>query len=216
MARTLQTIHDSFARRKKDISDVGSDVFIEWMNFIGDFVYDHVKGTDPERFTDTDTTYTVSSLFQSSALPSDFNDESEWENGFYEIDSSSVDTSRRLARTGPGRRDAGYFIKGTNVIFTGIEDSSQFRLRYMPTRTELTALGDFFTIDGLTGGAVLVPDGKLRYLNAALDTLYNIWDDTVGAEGFADQRFVRQLDQLLTHIRKEPDAYCMTDFSSSF
>ena len=51
---------------------------------------------------------------------------------------------------------------------------------------------------------------------AALDTLYEIWDAEVGAEGFSDQRFVRQLDQLLTHIRKEPDSYGLTDFSLNY
>jgi len=180
------------------------------------FAYDHVKGTDPERFVDTSNTYTVSSNPQTSALPSDFNDIQEWGCGFYEIDSNGKDTNKRLVRTGPGVQTAGYYISGTNVIFTGIDDSTQFRLRYMKERTEFTDTSDYFTIDGLSTGAVLIPDGKKRYLNAAIDVLYNIWDEMPGDEAFADARFVRQLDQLLSHVRKEPDAYALQDFSTYY
>ena len=86
----------------------------------------------------------------------------------------------------------------------------------MPEFTQFTAESDYFTLDALTGGAELVPDSKLRYLVDALDVLYTIWDEEPGAEGFADARFVRSLDQLLSHVKKEPSAYGLYDFTTYY
>lgn len=218
MAKTLTQIRTALENRKKDISDVPNDTFIEWCNFIGEAVYDSVKGTDPERFVNTSTTFTVATDPQTNSLPSDFDDIQSWDMGFFEInDSDSKDTDIRLIRTGPGSRQRGYFITGnTDVVFTGINNGTQFRLRYLPIRTDAAALADSFTIDATGSGAVLIPDGKLRFMVAALDTLYTIWDEMPGDEVLADQRFVRQLSLLLSNVRREPDAYGMPDFTVTF
>jgi len=203
---------------KKDISDVGNDDFVMWFNFIGERVYDVIKGTDSERFVDTSNTYTVSSNPQTTALPADFGDIASTGMGFFEINASdSSDTDRRLTRTGPGSGQVGYYITGnTNVVFTGMDGSEQFRLRYLPTRTKFTDITDYFTIDGLTGGAVLVPDNKEEYLIQALDVLYNQWDEMTGAEISSDHRFLRAMDNLILNVRREPDAYALADYSQSF
>jgi len=216
MALQLSDLRQSLLNRKKDLSDVSTTVFIEWCNYVADFAYDHVKGVDPERFIDDTNTYTVSSDPQTTALPSDFHDIGEWGTGFFLLDSESKDTDKRLVRSGPGQRIIGYYIEGTNVIFTGLDDSSVYRLRYLPQRTRFTAEADYFTIDALTGGADLVPNYKTQYLVDALDVLYSVWDEEVGAEGFADARFVRSLGQLLSHIKKEPSAYGLYDFSNYY
>ena len=218
MALLLSTVQTQFGLYKKDISDVGTDDLLQWLNFIGEQVYDAVKGTDPERYVDTSNTYTLTSSPQTEALPSDFGDIASWDMGFFEINvSASKDTDRRLTRTGPGADIPGYYITGnTNVIFTGIDDSSQYRLRYLPTRTDATLLTEYFTLDGTLTGAPLIPDGKLQYLIKALDVLYTQWDEMPGDEILADQRFARQLDQLILNVRREPDAYGLPDYSVSY
>lgn len=218
MALLLSTVKTQYGLFKKDISDVGSADFLQWTNFIGEQVYDAVKGTDPERFVDTSNTYTVSADPQTTALPSDFGDISSWDMGFFSVNSSTSKVSdRRLVRTGPGDGRPGFYVTGnTNVIFTGINDSSQYNLRYLPTRTDATDVTEYFTLDGTSSGAPLIPDGKLQYLLKALDVLYTQWDEVPQDEILADQRFMRQLDQLILNVRREPDAYGLSDYSSTF
>lgn len=218
MALQLSAVKTNFGLYKKDISDVGNDDFILWSNFLSEVLYDMVKGTDPERFVDTSNTYTVSSDPQTTALPSDFGDIASWDMGFFYIDpNDSTDTNRRLTRTGPGDYRVGYYITGnTNVVFTGINDSSQYRLRYLPERTKFTDISDYLTVDGTITGAPLIPDNKEQYLINALNVLYNQWDEMPGDEILADQRFMRSMDQLILNVRREPDSYGLPDYSVSF
>lgn len=209
---TLQNVQDSFERFKKDISDVPTDLMIEWQNFIARFIYRKLLATDPERYIKT-TSFTVTTEPQTSALPSDFRDITPVGCGFYEIDDDGDDTDRRLRRTGFGRRDIGYFISGTNVVFTGIEDGTQYRLRYIPELTVFDALADFWTVDNLSTGVQIIPDEYREHLVKAVDALYTQWDEEPGAESFADARFVRTLSEVIENIRKEPDAYQKADFT---
>jgi len=216
MAILLSTARQSLLNRKRDLSDVSTTVFTEWCNFVCDFAYDRIRGVDPERFMDSSTTYTVTSKPQTSALPADFLDMSEYGAGLFLIDSNGDDTNQRLTVTGPGRSDMGYYISGSNIIFTGMDNSSQFRLRYMPTRTRFTTSTDYFTLDTLTSGTEIIPERNLDYLVNALDVLYTVWDEQPGDESFADARFVRALDQMLQEIKRCPDSYQLPDFSQLY
>ena len=75
---------------------------------------------------------------------------------------------------------------------------------------------DYFTHDGSVTGELLVPDNKRQYLVDALDVQYTIWDEDPGAESLADVRFVRAMDQLLSHVKKEPNAYGLFDFTLNY
>ena len=46
--------------------------------------------------------------------------------------------------------------------------------------------------------------------------IYEGWDEDVAAEGFADQRFIRVLQEILQYINRAPSVYGVTDYSSSF
>ena len=204
-AITGNTARSNLLLLKKDLSDVGQDLFLQWLNFANRQIYDFIAGIDPERYITTQT-YTVSSAPQTSALPADFYHIQPLGTGFYEIDSNSEDTEYSLARTGHGSRLQGYYISGTNVIFTGIDDGTQYKLRYIPILTTLTALTDSLVLDEIYMEA-LVND---------LDRLYSQWDEDGGMESLADFRFVRTLEALGNTVKKEPDAYAIPDNMSAY
>lgn len=215
MALSLTTVRANLLLRIKDLSDVSQDTFLQWSNFISDFLYEHGRSSDPLRFTDTES-FTVSSSPQTSALPTDFKDITLQGLGFYYVDSESKDTEIQLTRTGPGRRDKGYYLEGANVVFTGISDGSIYKLRHHIERTAFTAMTDYFTLDATLTGAELLQDGKMQYLVEALSKMYMVWDEDSSGEFLADQRFVRSLNQLLSYYRREPGAYQVNDISSIY
>lgn len=198
---SLTQTRASLTRFLKDTSDVPQDTFIEWGNFANRQFYNFIVGIDPERFVDSTNTFTVSTSPQTSALPSDFMHIQPLGCGFFEIDSSSEDTEFDLTRTNFGSRLRGYYIKGTNVIFTGINDGTKYRLRYIPRLTTLTAMSDTIILDEI-------------YLEAFvkdLQTLYFQWDEDPSSESLADFRFIRTLEELGNNIKTEPDAFAIPD-----
>ena len=189
----------------KDLSDVSQDLFLQWLNFANRQFYDFIVGIDPERYITT-STYTVSTSPQTSALPADFYHIQPLGCGLYEIDSNGDDTEYDLTRTGHGARTTGYYISGSNIIFTGIEDGTQYKLRYIPMLTTLTAYTDSLVLDEI----------YLEALVHDLNKLYQWWDEDAGMESLADFRFVRTLELLGNTIKREPDAYAIPDFMSSY
>ncbi|MCI0482550.1 MAG: hypothetical protein L0213_13305, partial [Candidatus Dadabacteria bacterium] len=115
--------------------------------------------------------------------------------------------------TGAGRRDAGYYLNGTDVIFTGISDGTVYRLRHIPERARFTAYTDYFTLDATQTGKVLIPERHLKYIADAVDVLYEQRDEEPGREMLADARFMRILDFMLDDIKREPDCYQLPDNS---
>lgn len=209
---TVQVARDAFLRFKVDLSDISTNIFAEWCDFINRFIYKEASGIDPERFIST-SSFTVTTIPSTQTLPSDFRDIQKTGCGFFFVDADGKDTDRALTQTGFGRRDRGYYIQGTNVVFTGIENNEVFTLRYIPTTTKLTALADFFTQNKLTGGKIIIDDEYLEYVVKALDVLYDQRDEEPGAESIADARFVRALNNLLDNLKKEPGAYQLDDFT---
>ena len=66
-------------------------------------------------------------------------------------------------------------------------------LKYIPKIDEITSLDD----------EVVIPDQFKWYAVDALDCQYDIWDEDVGAEGLADQRFTRKLQEMAQFLRKD-------------
>ncbi len=80
-----QDIYDSFSRAKRDVSDVDSTLFLEWVQFTTRFIYDKVKRVDAERFVKTNS-YNVVIPPQKFTLPSDFQDLNQTKCGLYKYD----------------------------------------------------------------------------------------------------------------------------------
>lgn len=202
---TVQNILDSYTRYKRDVSDVGQATFVEWCDWMNKQAYNFILGIDSERYISTQT-YTVSSAPQTSALPSDFQSIGYSGCGFYEVDNSGKDTNHALTKTGFGRHDIGYYINGSNVVFTGIDDSKQYVLRYIPVLTTLSAPSD----------ETVLEDRYLQFAVGDVDVLYSQWDQDPEMESIADFRFVRLLSELGRTVSKDANAYQLNDFSQNY
>jgi len=216
MAIQLSEAFASFSRLKKDVSDINSAIFIEWCDFINKFAYRIVTAIDPERYI---TAYTLTALTgnNSYTLPTDFRDIKEWGTGIYINTPTGSITEGRLARTNFGSQIRGYYISGNNIILTPTPVRNEtYTLRYIPKVTALTLIDQYFTQDGTTSGKEVIPDEYMMYVRSALDAQYTVWDEEVGAESYADARFVRSLDELARNLRKESAVYGMPDFSVIF
>jgi len=215
MTLLVSAVQSAFSRRKRDITDVPIATFAEWCDFANKFIYRKLVNLDPERFVKTQS-YTISNSPETENLPSDFKHIKPEGCGFYYIDNNSEPTSTPLTRTGYGSVLRGFYITGTTVVFTGIESSETYTLRYIPTQTKIDAVTDYFTTDTLVTGTEIIPDEYLEMLVNDLDVLYNQWDEDTTSESLADFRFMRTLDEMLEDIRKEPDAYNIPDPVSNF
>ena len=204
MSILLSTAQTELSRQLRDITDVPNATFISWCDYINKFVYRELVKTDPGRYATTQS-YSVSSSPSTQALPTGFRDIDAWETGFYKVD-NGVQTNVRLARTGFGSQQTGYYIAGTNVVFTGINSSEVYTLRYIPTLDTVDELTDSFVI----------PDEYNEYILNALKVQYHIWDENPNGEGLSDARFTRSLGELLDSVRKEPGVYGLSNFSTSY
>lgn len=212
---TLQIIYDAFGEEKKDISDVGDDLFIGWMNEIADFLFDLKRDIDPEQFI-LGQNYTVTSSPQSSALPDDFLGMQEFGTGVFLIDANGNNTNRELMQTGFGSSEQGYYLDGDdNIVFTGMTSGS-YKLRYIPEFVGFSAMGDYFSFDGTITGKRFLPDSKLKYIKRALDVCYSLWDEDVSAEMSADQRFIRELTRAVEKDRRNSMALVLPSISNFF
>lgn len=195
MAITALQSQTKLLERLQDLSDVPDATFLSWCDYLNKWAYRRLTQIDPERFVSTQS-YTISSNPQTSALPASFRDVQAMGCGFYVMDSTGTFIDDELIRTGFGSRSKGYWISGTNVVFTGMETGT-ITLRYIPTVSTIDDLADTFSI----------PDEYMQYIEEALVKLYMVWDEDPNKEALADQRFMNYLDDLFSSVRKEPAVY---------
>ena len=202
----LNDFRDVFERRKRDISDVDTDVFLEWCNFAARFLYRRLKEVDPEQFVSTQNYTSITS--GSQALPTDFKSIRPKNMGLFELDASNSLNGGKLTMTGPGSEEKGYYISGGSIVFTGIPSATSFQLRYIPKLTKFTDLStEYFTMDGTSGGTIILDDEYEDELVSIFDVLYERWDRNTIDEITADQRMVRALSEILEDIRRDVDVY---------
>jgi len=187
----------------KDVSDVSTSLFLQWCDYINKFAYRILSKEDPDRFISAQS-YSVSSSPSTQALPADFRSITSFGCGLYKID-GSTQTDSKLPRTWFGSSSQGYYISGTNVVFTGI-NSGTYTLRYIPIVADMDDATDEFCI----------PDEYNRYITDALKVQYAIWDEDPTMESYSDARFVRSLDELTSNIVKDVKVYGLANYSSVF
>lgn len=218
MATQLSTYLDQFELYKKDISDVSNDLFLQWMNNIADYLYGQLSDFQPENYI-TEYNFTISAGNNPSlTLPADFENIVGQGTGIFFYDSAGLITNRTLPLSGPGRTTYGYYRYKSTLRFTPNPWGGQqnFLLRYVPTRTRFTNTTDYFTLNAQTGGIEIIPQRFQEYIIKALDVQYDQWDEDPGAEGLADIRYVRVLDELLDKIRQTPAVYSFNDPSNAY
>jgi hypothetical protein len=203
---TVQDAITQFALYKKDVSDVSQADFLSWLNQINRYAWRLILSEDPDRIVATASYSTVGAQAPSvQALPADFKDIQPWNTGFFLLDANGNVINQRLILTSPSSQLWGYYLQGSNVVFTSPQSQS-YVLRYIPKVTALTAVSD----------DLCIPDEYMEYAIKALDVFYSQWDEDYTAEGIADQRFARVMDEFCEDIRKAPMAFDMPDYGSTF
>jgi hypothetical protein len=219
---SLQNAYDALQNQLKDISDVPVSTFVQWCQYINEFVYRFLIGTDPDRYI-LEKSFQITAGEDTYALDSDFRDMSTWNTGFFimspnpPLGTGYTTLSTRLPLSGPGNQTPGYYIARGNFIFTPMPvQNTVLTERYIPKITVLTAITDYFTMDSTSTGVVIIPYEYLQYIVYALVQQYQVWDEQPGAESYADARFVRCLDELCDTVRRQPSAIGMPDFSQIY
>lgn len=215
MALKLSELRTSLQNLNDDISDVGSSVFVEWVNFLTDYLWAKLQNIDPEQFIESQS-FSVSSSPSSQSLPASFRHMRVLNTGIFEKDGNGNPTERRLPMTNYGSSLRGYWIKGNTVNFTSINSSESFEMRYLPKRTRFTSASDYFTVNGLIGGAEIVPEDSIETIIKGLDTLHKQWDNDPGMESVADQRFIRTMAPLFENFRTGPAVYSPSQSTNAF
>jgi len=212
MAIQLSAARTELENLKQDISDVSTPLFISWANHVNRFAYRYISGIDPERFISTQTFTNVTTGAQ--ALNADFESLDPFGCGVFLVDTNGSDTAQQLPLLPFGSPQTGYYLDGSgNIQFLNVSSPATYKLRYMPAVTTFTALTDYFTVDATVTGKEIIPNEYLLELRSALDVMYTQWDEDVPAEGFADARFARALDEIARGIRRVPDVYAMPNMS---
>lgn len=211
----LQQAYDALKNLLKDISDVPLTTFIQWCDFINAFTYRYLLGVDPDRFL-KQVSFPITTGVSTYALQSDFRDMETWNTGFFITNNSSPSQtlSQRLPLAGPGVGFPGYYISRGNYIFspTPTQNITLTQI-YAVVQAPLFDIGQYFTLDGTSSSPAIIEYEYLQYVVRALAQQYMVWDEEVGAESYADARFVRALDELCENIRRQPQAMGMLDFS---
>lgn len=120
-------------------------------------------------------------------------------------------TSNKLGISGYGSPHEGYYLKGSNIVFTGASHivDNYYVMRYIPQPPTLTGLDDYLTLDLTGSGQPIFENRHLEYTVKAMDVLYEQWDDDPSKESIADFRFVRALDVLLEGYNRSPQIAVM-------
>lgn len=202
MAITLQTAFDRVELRLGDINNITLPAKLIMGTDLNQFLFRQLFAIDPERLI-ISVTYSIpasSSTPYTVALPVGFRDVEEYGTGFFVQNTDGSNTTRQLGITGFGSILPGYYIDGTNVVFTGISLATTVILRYIPVLADMTLLSSTFC----------VPDEFKDLVTEGLVTAYyKFQEDTREAD--SDQRFARLLEQFLTSVKKGPNVYGLPD-----
>jgi hypothetical protein len=205
---TVAEARAEFLQRKKDTSDIDSiaGTFLKWCNYVNRFAYRELTNIQPEQYIRTQN-YTITPDVATYPLPSDFDNISSQGTGFYLVDSNGVATDTRLPPSSFGATMTGRFLNSTAFTVTPMPtQTKQYVLRYIPILPDLTTETDEFVI----------PKKFSYHLMDVLDACYNVWDEDSGAEVFNDERVIRSMQEMVTHIVPDGQCYSMPDFTSTY
>lgn len=207
----IQDLHDAYARRKRDVSDVDTEVFIEWVKFTVDYLFPKLQKLDPERFVLSEV-YTVVELPSSEDLPVDFDNIRNTSCGLFDED------GRKLSDTNYGNKRKGFYLGSSQINFTGDENEMEedWTLRYMPLSPVLTSMSDYLTVDGTDQTPAIFETKHIQDLINALDVLYEQWAARPEDESIADFRFIRSLGNLFDNYSRSVQVSVMPNPSNDF
>lgn len=205
---TVAEARTEFEKRKKDIDDVDAiaGTFLQWCNYINRFAYRELTSVMPEQYISTQSYSTVAGT-ASYALPTTFQDINPQGTGLYEVNAAGDDTDYRLATTNFGSVLTGSYMTSTSIVFTPMPTGvATSKLRFIPLLADLT----------LETSSLIIPQRFSMHIMDALDACYNIWDEDQGAEVFNDERFIRTMEEMISHIKPDAQAVILPDMITSY
>lgn len=212
----LSAARTALSNDLQDISDVTTSLYLQWCQYLSDYVWEVVTLADPGRYI-VEYQINVSAGTSNYALPAGFMSLQAFGCGIFVQDNQGQNTDQQLSITGFGSSSTGYYIQDDEIILTPTPTQSGVNiLRYIPEPPTYTALTEYFTVDKLSTGKQIVPGRFIQYVVRALEVLYSIWDADAPMESLADQRFQRALSELASRISRPPMAYGLPDFSQQF
>jgi len=203
MAITVTSAKTRVEQKLGALSDVTEARWIAMAQDLNEILYDEMLNADPDRFKTTQN-YTVTTDSQTSALPADYQDAKQWGCGFFVIDSDGKE-QERLIQTGFSSSNKGYYLDGSNVVFTGINASTIVKLRYVPMLTAISSMSSSF----------IVPDRFKELVTQGLIKIYyEEYEDPRQYD--ADAKFARLLGQLIDSIPRSPKVYNLSSRYSAY
>lgn len=180
-------VSDAIARLQRqfddDLGEISQDLYLDWLNDLNFMIYREFYNRNSMKLLSS-TTITVTSGVDTYALPVDFKNIKPLACGLYNVDSNNRIESQQLIQTGFGSKLKGYFVQGTNIVFTPFPDTSDtFVLKYIPKLAKLTAVTD----------EMVISEEDLITVINWLDKNYGQWNIDIIKENNADQRFARDL-----------------------
>jgi len=129
------------------------------------------------------------------------------------------ETDDKIGNTGYGSKKEGYYLNGSNIIFTHYDDNplnADYVMKFMPIPPVIDEMDDYISVDGTASTAEIVEDQDLQYMVKAVDVLYEQWDADPSSESIADFRFVRALGGLLDGFNRQPQVPKMSNPIGNF
>jgi len=200
---TSEDLRTDFDRLLKDTSDVSSNLFNLWLNFISNFTYRNLIDQEPERFI-VNHSYTVTTDTDDYSLPSDFWSMNKEGTGLFKLNSSGT-LDGELTRTSYKSTLEGYYINGNTVKMTPESRSKGFSmvLRYLPRISQISGVDS----------QIPIPTEFKEMILEALKKFYYEWDRNGGEEQMADQRFTRALEEMMQEYSRTADTFKWDDTS---
>lgn len=218
-ALQIQTVFDAYKRYKKDISDISTELFIDWCNYLLQYYFHNIVYTSPDSLYAT-TAVNVTSATARYALPADFGGLKGFGDGLYPQDSSGqINENTALALTNFGSTQEGFYLDMTTneIVFTPKPTKTIiYQLKYTPAIPVFDAYTDYFTLDKSETGVIILDSQFRLHILRAIDVFYAQWDEDPGAESVADFRYVRELNDIFENIRYTPSVFTLPSPSNPF
>ena len=125
----------------------------------------------------------------------------------------------KLGLTGYGSKQEGYYLEGSNIVFTHYDKTpmnADYVMKFLPTPPTIDDMDDYITVDGTSSTAEILRDEDMEYALKAVDVLYEQWDRDPSAESLADFRFVRALGGILDTFNRQPQISQMYNTANDF
>lgn len=193
---TVSAIKNEFkARKDNTFPDISDDLFLYWINAINRFLYPKLYDNDPNVYIDDDTLITTSDGVGEYTIPTDIETLRILGTGLFEIDDNGTEKDKTLITTRPNSTVKGWDIFNNKLIITPTPNSVKtYRFKYIPLIGTL--------IDD--GSSTIIPEIYADMFFNALDRYFEQFDENEFRESIADQRFLRDLDNMISSIRITP------------